>query len=141
MLLTISAWKVFGFLGIPNTNMLNKQSKGQLSRGQFNLNPPNMLSHTSSDCYPSKRLNGSLSTMYNQRVTKLFGGDNTSSTQSPKHQSFKDNNPKWIATWQFYEIVMQFFMEHIMEYLNGVFVKQGIGLEKYKEIMENQCLE
>jgi hypothetical protein len=36
---------------------------------------------------------------------------------------------------------MQFFMEHIMEYLNGVFVKQGIGLEKYKEIMENQCLE
>jgi hypothetical protein len=65
-------------------------------------------------------------------------GDSTSSTQSQKHQNLKDNDLEWITTWQFYEIIMRFFMEHIMEYLDGVFVnKQRIGLEKYKQIMEN----
>jgi hypothetical protein len=32
-------------------------------------------------------------------------------------------------------------MEHTMAYLNGAFVsKQGIGLEKYKQVMENKFL-
>ncbi len=36
---------------------------------------------------------------------------------------------------------MTFFMEHIMAYLDGVFVsKQGIGLKKYKQVMEHKFL-
>jgi hypothetical protein len=73
---------------------LNQQLKGQLSRGQFDLNPPNLLSHTSFDSYPHKPLNGSLSTMHNQRATKMSEGDSTSSTQSQKHQNLKDNDPE-----------------------------------------------
>jgi hypothetical protein len=74
--------------------LLNEQSKGQLSRGQSNLNPPNSLSHTPFDNYPHKPLNGSSSTMHNQRVAKMFKGKNTSSTQSQRHQSLKNNDPK-----------------------------------------------
>ncbi len=36
---------------------------------------------------------------------------------------------------------MSFFMEHTMAYLDGVFVnKQGTGLKKYKQVMENNFL-
>ncbi len=36
---------------------------------------------------------------------------------------------------------MTFFMEHIMAYLNGVFMnKEGTGLEKYKHVMEHKFL-
>jgi hypothetical protein len=36
---------------------------------------------------------------------------------------------------------MTFFMEHTMAYLNGAFVsKQGIGLEKYNQVMEHMFL-
>jgi hypothetical protein len=36
---------------------------------------------------------------------------------------------------------MTFFMEHTMAYLDDAFVsKKGIGLEKYKQIMEHKFL-
>ncbi len=36
---------------------------------------------------------------------------------------------------------MSFFMEHTMAYLNGDFVnKQGIGLKKYKQVVESKFL-
>ncbi len=71
----------------------------------------------------------------------MFDIENTSSTQTWKRQRFEDNDPKWIATWQFQEIIMSFFMEHTMAYLDGAFVnKQGIGLKKYKQVMENKFL-
>jgi len=71
----------------------------------------------------------------------MFDMENTSSTQTWKRQRFEDNDPKWIATRQFQEIIMSFFMEHTMAYLDGAFVnKQGIGLKKYKQVMENKFL-
>jgi hypothetical protein len=65
-----------------------------LSRRQFDLNPPNPLSHTSSNSYPCKPLSGSLSNMYNQRDTKMYEGEIISLTQSQKHYSLKDNDLK-----------------------------------------------
>jgi len=36
---------------------------------------------------------------------------------------------------------MTFFIKHTMAYFNGAFVtKQGIGLEKYKQVMEHKLL-
>jgi hypothetical protein len=36
---------------------------------------------------------------------------------------------------------MTFFMEHTMGYLNGDFVnKQGVGVEKYMQVMEHKFL-
>jgi hypothetical protein len=48
---------------------------------------------------------------------------------------------KQIVTWWLQEIIMNFFMEHTMAYLNGAFVsKQGIGLKKCKHVMECKFL-
>ncbi len=61
--------------------------------------------------------------------------------QSQKYQRLEDNDLKQIATWQFQEIVVTFFMDHTMAYLDGAFVsKQRIGLEKYKQVMEHKFL-
>jgi hypothetical protein len=60
-------------------------------------------------------------------------GESISLTQTRKRQKFEDNDFKWITTWWFQEIVMAFFMEHIMAYLDDAFMnKQRTGLEKYK---------
>ncbi len=64
--------------------------------------------------------------------------EDTLLTQSLNHQRLEDNDPKWIARRQFQEIVLSFFKEHTMAYINGAFVnKQGIGLDTYKQVMEN----
>ncbi len=42
---------------------------------------------------------------------------------------------------QFQKIVMTFFMEHALAYLDGVFVsKQRISLEKYMQVMGHKFL-
>jgi hypothetical protein len=52
----------------------------------------------------------------------------------------QDNDPKQIATQQFQEIFVTFFMEHIMAYLNDALVsKQETSLEKYKHVMMHHC--
>jgi hypothetical protein len=79
--------------------------------------------------------------MHKQGVTKMFDGENTSLKQFWKCQWLKDNDLKWIATQWFQENFMSFSKEHIIAYLDNSFVsKQGIGLQKYKQIMESKCL-
>ncbi len=59
--------------------------------------------------------------------------------QQGKHQCNLENIKglrtmifKWIVTWWLQEIIMNFFMEHTMAYLNGAFVnKPGTSLRKY----------
>jgi hypothetical protein len=59
----------------------NKQLDGQPLKGQFDQNPPNPLSHTSSGSYPHKLLNGPFSTMHKQGgVVEIFDGEIISST-------------------------------------------------------------
>jgi hypothetical protein len=61
--------------------------------------------------------------------------------QTLKHQKLENNDPRQVTTQQFQEIVMTFFMEHTMAYLDNAFVnKQGTGLKKYKQIMEHKFL-
>jgi len=63
---------------------LNGQFNGQLLKGQFDQNPPNLLFHTSFGSYPRKPLSNPLSTMHKQGAKKMSGGENISSTQSQK---------------------------------------------------------
>ncbi len=50
------------------------------SKGQFDKNPPNPLSHTSFGSYPYKPLNGPPLIMHKQGVAKMSSGENTSLT-------------------------------------------------------------
>jgi hypothetical protein len=70
-------------------------------------------------------------------------GESTSFTHFQKQQWLVANDPKWITTWWFSEIVLDFFKEHMMACLNSIFVsKQTYGLDKYKHGMEsNNSLE
>jgi hypothetical protein len=113
--------------------LFSKQLGGQLSRGQSNQNPPNLLPHTSSDSYPCKPLSNTPSIMHYHGVAKVSNRENTSSTQSWNCQKLEENDPKWITTWWFHKNVMNFFKECVMAFLDDAFVKkQGIGVEKYK---------
>jgi hypothetical protein len=49
----------------------------------------------------------------------------------------EDNDLKRITTQWFQEIVMTFFMEHTMAYLDAFVNKQGTSLKMYKHVMEN----
>jgi hypothetical protein len=54
---------------------------GQPLGSQFNQNPQNMLSHTSSKTYPLGPLNGPPLTMHKQGAKKISSKENISSTQ------------------------------------------------------------
>jgi hypothetical protein len=70
----------------------NGQFNGQLLKGQFDQNPPNLLIHMSFGSYPCKPLSNPLSTMHKQGVKKMSGGANISSTQSQKCQRLEEND-------------------------------------------------
>jgi hypothetical protein len=64
-------------------------------------------------------------------------GDRSSLTQSQKCQMLVDNDPKQIGTCSFQNIVLDFFKEHLMAYLDTTLVKkQASNLDKYKKVMK-----
>ncbi len=79
--------------------------------------------------------------MQKQGASKMFKGESTSFTHFQKQQWLVAYDPKWITTWQFSEIVLDFFKEHMMACFNSIFVsKQTYGLDKYKHFMESTYL-
>jgi len=71
----------------------------------------------------------------------MFESENTSLTHFWKWQRLVVNYLKWIATWHLQKIVLNFFKEHMMVYLDFAFVNnQAFGLNKCKQIMESKFL-
>jgi hypothetical protein len=62
--------------------------------------------------------------MHKQRVAKTSNGVSPSSTQSQECQKLANNDPKQITTQQFQKIVVTFFMEHTMAYLDNAFASK-----------------
>ncbi len=112
---------------------LNGQLSKQPLGSQFDQNPRNKLSYTSSKTYPLRPLkNPTLTHAQTKGYKIVWQGEHFIDTNH-NHHKFEDNDFKWIAIWWFQEIIMTFFLEHTMVYLHDAFVsKQGIGLEKYK---------
>lgn len=65
-------------------------------------------------------------------------GYRSSLTQSQKWQMLVDNDPKQIIIQRFWKIVLEFFKEHLMFYLDTTLMgKQASGLDKYKKVIKN----
>jgi hypothetical protein len=78
----------------------NGQLSEQLSRGQFDQIPSNLLSHTLSGSYSCKPLNDPPSTMHKWGDAKISNKENVSLMQSQESQRLEDNDLKRIAIWQ-----------------------------------------